>query len=138
MHHRVDHISTSAHEYRQSQRRQVSQMLQLAEHLPDTDRLLIEQFLGQGRPVSHLAKLSGIPIRQMHRRVNSITKRLSKKLFRAVSLQLELLPREARTTAKLVVLHGMSMRKAAETTGLTLHQVRKHMNSIRATARLFH
>jgi len=137
MQHRVNHIPTTAHQHRQTHRRQVSEMLMYSEYLPESDRLIIEQFLGQGRSVAHLAKLSSVPVRQMHRRVNSITNRLSKKLFRAVSVQFDLLPKEDRPIAKLVVIQGMSMRGAAKTTGLTLHQIRKHMNSVRATARLY-
>jgi DNA-directed RNA polymerase specialized sigma24 family protein len=135
--HRIDRIATTAHQYRQAQRLQINQMLILAEHLPETDRILMEQFLGQGHPVAHLARLFGVPVRQMHRRVNSITKRLSKKLFKDVSTQFDLLPREARPIARLVVFHGLSMRKAAKTSGMTLHQIRKHMNTVHATARLF-
>ena len=112
-------------------------MLSRAEHLPDADRVLIEQFLGQGYSISQLARFSGTPVRQMHRRVHSVIKRLQNKDFIAISTQFELLPKESRPTARMVVLNGMSMRRAAEAMGLSLHQVRKHMDMVHATVRLF-
>lgn len=130
-------ISTRAHAVRQLKRRQIEELLALAEYLPGPDRVLIEHILGKGMPVARIARLYQRPPRLLRRRAETIIKRMSNKLFRFVALRADTLPPETRLTAKYVVLHGMSLRQAAEESGRTLHHVRKHMNTVHATARLF-
>ncbi|MEZ6194057.1 MAG: hypothetical protein R3C45_22650 [Phycisphaerales bacterium] len=130
-------LSTHAHDTRQLNRRQVEQLIALADYLPPTDRVLIEHILGKGMPVARIAKLYQRPPRLLRRQAQAIIKRMSNKLFRFVAVQQETLPAEVRLTAKYVVLHGMSLRQAAQESGRTLHHVRQHMNTVHATARLF-
>jgi hypothetical protein len=137
MQHRSGQISTRAHEGRQSKRRQIEEVLALAEYLPQTDRILVEQLLGHGQPVAKLAKLYRMPPRQLQRRADMLIKRLSNKLFKFVAIQPKALPIEVRPIARQVVLHGISMRKTAQISGLSLHKVRQYMNTVQATARLF-
>ncbi len=133
----TNNLCTRAHDTRQRKRRQVQELIALAEYLPAPDRVLIEHILGNGVPVAKIAKLYQRPPRLLRRRAETIIKRMSNKLFRFVALRHDTLPPEARLTAKYVVLHGMSLRQAAQASGRTLHHIRQHMNSVHATARLF-
>ena len=137
MHHPLNNLSDQAHLLRQSKRAQIDELRALAEHLPKDDRLLIEQVLDGHMPISHLARMYQQPPRYLQRRAQSILKRLSNKYFRFVALQINTLPHEVRSTARHVILNGQSMRKTAQTSGLTLHRIRNHMNTVHATARLF-
>jgi hypothetical protein len=137
MQHRLSNLSTLAHQHRQIKRQQIDDLLALSAYLPRTDRVLIEQVLGGNLPIAQIAKLYQRPSRHLQRQASSIIKRLSNKMFKFVAIQMCTLPLEVRPTAKYVVLHGMSMRKTAQTSGLTLHRVRQNMNTVQATARLF-
>ena len=133
---KLGQIANDAHDYRQIKRNQIEELLALAEYLPPKDRVLIEHVLGKGTSVSRIAKLYQRPARQLHRQANVIIKRMSNKMFRFIAIHMSTLPIETRPIAKYVILHGLSMRQTAEITGTTLHHVRKHMNTIQATARL--
>jgi len=129
-------IPSNAHYSRQFKRSRIEELLALAEYLPPKDRVLIEHVLGKGMPVSRIAKLYQRSPRQLYRQANVIIKRMSDKMFRFVAIHMNTLPLETRPTAKYVILHGLRQRQTAEITGTTLHHVRKHMNTIQATARL--
>ena len=133
---RLSQIAENAHRPRQLKRNQIEELLALADYLPAKDRILIEHVLGQGMPIARVAQLYQRPSRQLQRRTASIIKRLSNKLFKFVALHLNVLPPETRTTAKYVVLHGLSLRETARTTGKSLHQVRQHMSTVQAAARI--
>lgn len=137
MHKAMNNLSDQAHTLRQDRRRQADEIRALAEYLPTDDRLLIEQVLDGNLPIAQLARLYRQPPRNMQRRAQSIIKRLSDKHFRFVALHMNTLPPEVRVTAKHVILNGQSMRKTADISGQTLHTVREHMSTVRATARLF-
>ncbi len=137
MQHGLYNLSTRAHQHRQIKRRQIDDLLALAEYLPQAERVLIEQILRDDLPIAQIAKLYRLPPRHLQRQALSIIKRLSNKLFRFVAIQMNTLPLEVRPTAKYVILHGMSMRKTARVSGLSLHRVRQNMNTVQATARLF-
>jgi len=137
MQHRLCNLSTLAHQHRQIKRRQIDDLLALAEFLPEPEKVLIEQVLGEDLPIAQIASLYRLPPRHLQRKVMSIIKRLSNKQFKFVAIQMSTLPLEVRATAKYVVLHGMSMRKTAQVSGQTLHRVRQNMNTVQATARLF-
>lgn len=136
MSHKIQQIASDAHDYRHDQRCRAEQYLALAEYLPPRDRVLIEHILGKGMPVAKIAALYQRPARQLHRQANVILKRMSNKMFRFVAIHMNTLPLETRPTAKYAILHGRSLRQTAELTGTTLHHVRRHMNTIQATARL--
>ncbi len=137
MQHRLNNLSTLAHDHRQIKRQQIDDLLALAEYLPKTDRVLIQQILHGDMPVAQIARLYQRHPRHLQRQAMSIIKRLSNNLFKFVAIQMNTLPIEVRPTARYVVLHGMSMRKASQVSGLTLHRVRQYMNTVQATARLF-
>jgi len=133
----INNLSDQAHALRHNRRAQMDELRALVDYLPKNDKLLIEQVLDGNLPMTQLAKLYHQPARHLQRRAQSIIKRLSDKHFKFVALQIKTLPPEVRTTARHVVLHGLSMRKTAESSGLSLHRVRSDMNTVRATARLF-
>ena len=137
MQHHNHRLPSQAHTLRHSKRRQVEDLLALAEYLPSTDRNLIQQVLGSDLPISQIAKLYQRPARHLHRQSKSIIKRLSDKHFKFVAIQIKTLPPEVRTTARHVILHGLSLRKAAEVSGKSLHHIRQDMNTVRAAARIF-
>ncbi len=137
MQNHLNHLSDQAHALRHHKRAQMDELRALVEYLPKSDKLLIEQVLEAKIPLAQLARLYDQPPRHLQRRAKSIIKRLSDKYFKFVALQMKTLPPETRTTARHVILHGRSMRKTAEISGLSLHRVRSDMNTVRATARLF-
>jgi DNA-directed RNA polymerase specialized sigma24 family protein len=111
-------------------------VLQLAQHLGESDRALIEQVYEHGQSLSKVAKATGVPASQLQRRLSRVLKRMRQPLFRFVAVRGDLLPREVSGTARRVVLQGMSLRETARRSGLTLHRVRKHMETVRAYYRL--
>ncbi len=113
MHHRLSNLSTLAHQHRQAKRRQIDELLALAEYLPKADKALIEQVLRGDLPIAQIARLYRMPPRHLQRKAASILKRLSNSLFKFVAIQMNTLPVEVRPTARYVVLNGMSMRKTA-------------------------
>jgi hypothetical protein len=137
MQHPAINFSTESHSHRLAKRRQIDELLVLAEYLPSADRVLLEQVLAGDLPISQIAKLYQQPARHLQRKAQSIIKRLSNKHFKFVAIQMKTLPPDVRTTARYVIIQGLSMRKTAQISGMTLHRVRKDMNTVHATARLF-
>lgn len=107
-----------------------------ASYLPAGDRLVIEQVYQRGLSVTEVARLRGTSPRRMQRRVARLLCRMRQPAFAFVAERGDLLPREVRATARRVVLSGMSLRRTAEATGQTLHQVRQHMRTVQALARI--
>ncbi len=133
----LEKISTLAIQRRQLNRQRIDELLLLAEYLPDADRMLIEQVLLNGQPIAKIARMSRRPARCLQRRAGAILKRLSQQLFKFVAVRADALPSDVRLTARLVVLHGLSLRDTAEISGQSLHRTRQHMNTVHVTARLF-
>lgn len=109
-------------------------VLQLAGHLADADRLLLEQVFRHGVSLAEVARLSGQRPRVLQRRVRRLLLRLNDPLFRFVAGRCDLLPQEVQATARRTVLHGRSLRDTARATGRSLHQIRQHLIIIRALA----
>ncbi|MFP4144835.1 MAG: hypothetical protein ACOCTI_03625 [Phycisphaeraceae bacterium] len=108
----------------------------MAEHFSERDRLLLEQVYRHGLSVAEVARLTGRPRRTLSRHVRQLLERVRDPLFRFVAGREELLPREVRSTARLVVLQGRSLREAGRATGLSLYRVRQHMQTVRELARI--
>ncbi len=132
----VTTASYPAMERRIQRRDQVEYLLSVAEHLPRADQVLIEQAYGQGTSVADLARLAGRSRRAVQTRLARLTKRIRQPMFAYVVLHGDLLPSEARRVARLVVLHGYSLRHTAAALDRSLHYVREQMHTIRALARL--
>lgn len=135
----VQSVTTASYlaiERRIHRRDQVEYLLSVAEHLPKADQLLVEQAYGQGTSVADLARLAGRSRRAVQARLTRLTKRLRQPLFAYVVLHGDLLPQDARRVARLVVLHGHSLRHTAAVLDRSLHYVREQMRTSRALARL--
>lgn len=132
----MSQIASNAHQPRHLKRDQIEELLALVEFLPPSERILIEQVLDEGMSLARIAKRYQRSTRQLQRQATTIIKRLSNHMFRFVALHMSTLPVETRTTAKYVVLYGLSLREASESTGTSLHRIRGHMNTVHATARL--
>ncbi len=109
----------------------------LARHLRPPDRMLVHQLFRDGHTLRDLARLTGRSPRSLDRRVQQLLKRMDQPTFRFLDAMPHLLPREARAVARAVFLRGHSLRDAARATGLSLHRVRRHVQTTRDLARLF-
>ena len=119
------------------QRREAAErLLTLAEHLPTEDRLLIEQVYRHGLSVAQVAQLTSQPRRRLQRRIAQILRRMRDPLFRFVAGRGELLPRDVRPTARMVVLEGRSLRDVARRRDSSLHYIRQHMRTVRTLAQV--
>jgi len=107
-----------------------------SQHLADEDRVLIEQVYGHGVSVADVARLSRRPARSLRRQVKNLLLRMKSPLYTFMMGHSDLLPEEVRLVAKLTVLHGNSLRKAAAMSGRSLHEVRQHVQTLRALARV--
>jgi DNA-directed RNA polymerase specialized sigma24 family protein len=117
-------------------RRDIEQLVALAAHLAIEDRLLVQHVFGSGVPVSHIALITGLPPRNIQRRLQSLLTRLNDPLFRFFVAHADLLDKPTRAVGRLVVCEGHSMRQAARHLRLSLYQVRQHMHAIRTRAGL--
>ena len=133
---RSDHLAADpADNTRRLDRRdRIELLLDLAAHLPETDRLLVEQVFRHGLPAADVARLVGEPPRRVQRRLTRLVRRLRCPLYRYVTLHMELLPRPSHPVARLHILHGRSLRDTAAASDLTLHRVRQHLRTIRTLA----
>jgi len=125
-------------------------LLHRATHLPEADRWLLEQVYGRGVPLSTLARAELQEIchkprpdrrlrarrRRLARRVAGLVRRVRDPAFELVTARPELLPRPARHTAQRVLVQGQTLRDTAHATGLSLHQVRQHVRTVRELARV--
>jgi DNA-directed RNA polymerase specialized sigma24 family protein len=118
-------------------RKDVEQVLELAQHLPEADRLLIEQIYRHGRPAAELARLLGCRPRLVQRRVSILLKRLRQPLFRFLVNHQQLLPRDLRPIARRAVFEGCSLRRTAQLTGRSLHHIRQDMRTVQMLAQLW-
>lgn len=114
----------------------VERVLQLAQHLSDADRLMLEQVYRHGMSAAQLATMLGRPPRTIQHRIHMLLRHLRQPLFRQVVARFDLLPREVQRVATLAVLQRCSIRKTACKTGLSVHQVRMALKTIKVLAAL--
>jgi len=133
---RVAIATQSDQNRRQGFRDKTERRLGLAEHLPDADRIMLEQVLGQGISMAELARLTGRKPDEIRRRVARLIKHVEQPIYRFLILHAELLDGPTRRTAERVIFGVRSLRAAADELGISLHQVRQHMRTVMALARL--
>ncbi len=119
---------------RRDLRRLMERLSLLAEHLGADDRALVEQVCGHGVPIATVARLSRRPQRAMQRQFHRIMQRVNSKEFTFVLAHFGHFRGVQRRVARSVFLEGTSMRRAASEHRITLHQVRQHVDAIRAIA----
>jgi DNA-directed RNA polymerase specialized sigma24 family protein len=129
-------VHTGVAKERRLRQTAADRILALAPHLGPNDRALIEQVYRHGQSLAEVGRAAGVPAGRLQRRLARVLQRLRQPLFQFVVASGDMLPRETRATARLVVLEGQSLRRTAARTGLTLHQVRRHMHTVRAYHRL--
>jgi hypothetical protein len=122
-------------ERRSRRRDEVERLLELAQHLAERDRLLLEQVYRHGLVVADLARVSGGNPDALRRRIQRLIHRLDDPVFHFVVGHGDLLAPVVRRVATRVILHGRPLRQAAADTGLSLHEVREHVAEVRAIAR---
>ena len=120
---------------RQSLRLDPEQLVRLAEALPRHERKLIEGRFADGLTYRDLARKHHTAPRRMRRRIDKLAQRMHQPEFRFTLLHAGQLPPALRKTAKLLFLHGRSMRDTALATGHTLHRVRTDRSTLQTLAR---
>ena len=129
--------TTSAGIGRRSHRRNyIERLLDRAKYLDESDHALIAQVYQYGSSISGIARVSGQSASNLRRHVARLLKRMNSPLFTFMMAHGDLLPGPTRKIATLVVLKGCSQRRAASLSGQTLHRVRKHLQTLRALARV--
>ena len=108
----------------------VGRLLERVAPLPLPDRLLVEAVYRDGRSAVEVAALVRLPARLVRRRIRRVVRRALSERFAFVALHAEQWPGDRRRVAEACVLAGQSLRDAAHSLGLTLHQVRRQWNAI--------
>ncbi|HEX7009488.1 MAG TPA: hypothetical protein VF184_05870 [Phycisphaeraceae bacterium] len=121
-------------EERAWRRRCVERVLELAQHLDKPDRLLLEQVYRHGLSAAELELITGMGRRRLQRRIARLTKRIQQREFRLLTQRAELVPRDCLAVGRRFFLQGRSLRDTVRLTGLTLHQVRQRIRTIRTLA----
>jgi DNA-directed RNA polymerase specialized sigma24 family protein len=126
---------------RRAFRRDLAQTLvERAAHLPEPDRYLIEGVFRDGRSIADLAAMwkdrpeLGYTPRSLRRRLHRLVERLNSHRFMLVAEHRACWTPTRRRVATACVLHGLSLREAAETLGTSLHTVRRHFDAITTIA----
>jgi len=103
-----------------------------AAFLPAADRILIEGYFREGRTIKTLAEAADVPPRAMSRRIRRLSQRLLSDRFAFVLRNYESWSPARRRVATATILHGYSMRAAADRLRMSLYNVRRHSEAIRA------
>lgn len=110
-------------------------LVRLAEALPAGEAGLIRGRYAEGLTYRDLAYRHHIDPRRARRRVARIVERLQSPEFRFTLLHEKQLPARLRKTAKLLFVHGRSLRETAHATGHSLHRVRTDRATLQTLAR---
>ena len=120
-------------------RREVAEVLvERAELLPEPDRRLIEGVFRDGRSIREVAAVWGDPPgpgrdeRTLRRRLHRLVRRLYSPEFLVVAQLRERWAPARRRVATACVLHGLSLREAAEALGMSMHTVRRQLDAVSA------
>ncbi|GIK18576.1 MAG: hypothetical protein DYG93_06245 [Leptolyngbya sp. PLA2] len=124
---------------RRRSREAAETMIDRARLLPPDDRALIEAVFRDGLPVARIAALAtgdsepadhSTRARTLRRRIRRLTTRLLSREYAFVAEQLADWSPTRRRVATACVLHGRSIRNAADELRLSLHTVRCHRAAI--------
>ncbi len=103
-----------------------------AEFLLPDDRALVCAVFGEGMDSERVARLRGETARGVRRRVRKLAERVMSREFEVVAGHRDAWPRARRLVATACVLQGRTMREAARHLRMTLHEVRRQMDLVRA------
>lgn len=100
--------------------------------LPPQDRALVESVYDEGMTVARLAGLRNECPRALRRRLRRVIARVLSPRFAFVMRERDAWPATRRKVATSVVLHGVSMRRAATLLKCSFHTIRKEMQKVDA------
>ena len=127
--------TTAKRAWRETRRRvgreQADLLLRRAAFLPQLERLLIEQAVGQGVTPKALALLQNVPVWQMRRRLRRLRDLLCDPCFVLATQFLDRLPTALRPLADSYFVKSRTLRQCATEHRLTLHEVRQDLVRIR-------
>jgi DNA-directed RNA polymerase specialized sigma24 family protein len=103
-----------------------------ASHLLPEDRALISAVYQDNLSAIQVAELLNVSPRAIRRRIRVLVQRLLSPRFEFVTRRSRHWGPTRRKVARACVLEGRTLRDAADTLGLTLHTVRRHMDAIAA------
>jgi DNA-directed RNA polymerase specialized sigma24 family protein len=106
-------------------------LLDLADHLPSSDRALLRGIYDRGMTAADLARVAGQRPHTVRQRVQRLVERIGSPGFIFVLRSSRRWPQVRRNVGELVFLQGYSQRAAATTLGLSLHRVRQEVDHIR-------
>jgi DNA-directed RNA polymerase specialized sigma24 family protein len=115
-------------------REHVERLVEMAEHLEEADAALIRAVYERGLGVTELARAVGQRRQRIQRRLGRLVRRISSRSFGVVVRNRGRWPEPRRLVGELIVLRGLTQREAARRAGLSVHEVRQHIASIRALA----
>jgi len=119
-------------------------LVERAAWLPAEDRALIEGVYGEGLSVAAYVRRCrdrGVgpetiscpsAARAARRRVRRLIERIMSDRFGFVTARRNTWPTTRRRVALACIVHGLSLREASKTLGLSLHTVRRHMEAVDA------
>ncbi len=130
--HRRLEPSEEAAEYLKARADIAFKLLDLAEYLPEEDRVLLQAVYDRGmRPIDFARAIRARP-RTIRHRVRGLMERVSSPLFQFVAAQQGAWPIQRRLIAELTVFRGRSQREVARRLGISLHHVRQELIRISA------
>jgi len=103
-----------------------------AEHLLPEDQALITAVYQDNLTAAQVAQLKGCPARTIRRRLRVLIQRLLSPRYQFVASRLDRWPPTRKRVARACVLQGHTLRAAAESLGVSLHTVRRHMDAVAA------
>ena len=122
-------VATDCRLYTQMQNQSI---LKYACMLPEPDGTILKLTLMHGLPAESFASLLGLHKRSLSHKITKLMKRINNPMFMFVADHFDAIPTELKTTARCAILHGLSTRKTAGCTGLTLHKVRTNLQILHA------
>lgn len=107
-------------------------ILALAPCLPAPDAALLTALYRDGASFQAVAKVRGVDVRLLRRRVRKLVDRLLSPGFALVATHAASWPAERAAVARAAIIDGLSIRATARQTGIPIHIVRREMLVIEA------
>jgi len=106
-------------------------VVDLADHLPASDRALLRGIYDRGMSAAEFARAIGQRPRTVRRRVHRLLSRVTSPAFQFVLRSAGRWPERRRRVGTLVFLHGCSIRGTARQLGVSQHRIRQETDGIR-------
>jgi IS30 family transposase len=126
----TDRAVINAAHAREGLRGSVASFTDLARHLDEPDRRLIEHVLDRGMSAARAAHAVSLAPRRAQRHLRRIVDRITSRPFQFVLSMRDDWPPIRRAVAEHIFLRGMSQRQAAARLGLSLHAIRQEVARI--------